>query len=268
MPEEEKGANEAPQELGLASPPEQQTQAVAPPQEEAKSSPQPKEENTPFHEHPRFRELISEKNQLKEQLSNMERVLQEKFESPKQTVSDIAKQKLVSLGLEDKAAQELLEAVKLVSSGYTDQRLQPIEQAHNQLETDAWIDSFSKEHKDFESLQPQMTQVFQALPKNTQYTIASDPMGLQLLYSHVKMQNMEKELKSSYQSGVEAGYKNKQSKSSITPSPAGSKAPPGEITRKGIREMTPEKYAQLKKELGINAIMEKLQAEGEQSGVL
>jgi hypothetical protein len=270
MPEELMDANGEAKEAGPAaeSSPvaEVETKEPVKASAETNSVQQPKEESLPFHEHPRFKELINEKNQLRDQLSNMERILQKQSEPAKPSPYDAVKQKMLGLGLEDKAAQELVDSMKTVANAAVDSRVQPIEAASVQREIDGWTSDLAKEHEDFDSLRPQMYEVFRALPDTIQQLVSSHPIGVRLMYDHVKAQNMEKELKSSYQNGVEAGYKNKQSKSSIAPAPVGSKNPPGEITRKAIAEMSIAEYKKSRDK--IMKSLDKLAAEGEQSGVL
>lgn len=276
MQEENKGANNE----GASNPPiaenspnsevvsknETNTEEVKP-QAEANSAPEPsKEDNLPFHQHPRFKELISEKNNLKNQLSQMERLMQEKFKAPQENPIDVARKKLTTLGVDEKAADEVLSAIKLVANSYTDSQVSPLKEATTQKEIDSWLSDFSKSHEDYEKLEPQMYEVFTALPPQTQSLIASDPMGVELLYDHVKQQNLKEELNNSYQKGVNDGYKNKLSKSSMTPGPAGSPNPPGDITRESIAKMSLAQYKERRGE--VMAAMAKLSAEGEQSGVL
>lgn len=270
MPEELMDANGSAEEAGPAaeSSPvaEVETKEPVNTPAEANSVQKPKEESLPFHEHPRFKELISEKNQLRDQLSNMERILQERSAPPAPSPYDTAKQKMVKLGLDESAAQELVDSMKTIAGAAVDGRVQPMEAASVQREIDNWTSDLAKEHEDFDNLRPQMYEVFRALPDSIQQLVSSHPIGIRLVYDHVKAQNMEKELKSSYQNGVEAGYKNKQSKSSIAPAPVGSKNPPGEITRKAIAEMSIAEYKKNRDKIMKN--LEKLSAEGEQSGVL
>lgn len=204
------------------------------------------EDSLPFHQHPRFKELINEKNELKNQLSQMERILQQKDETKAPSPLEVAKGKLKSLGVKDEAAAELLETMRLVS----DSRVQNIEQASVQREIESWVSDFSRNHKDYEELEPQMFEVFQALPQRTQQLIASDPMGIQLIYDHVKMQNVSKELEKAHEDGVKAGYKNKQNKTSVTTTVPGSQNPPGgELTRESIAKMSPAEYKSKQKEI-------------------
>lgn len=203
----------------------------------------------PFHEHPRFKELISEKNELKQKLSQMERVLQERDQPRQPSPEDLALEELKSLGVEEAAAKKVLNSVKLVSNSYADQRIKSLEQASVQREMNSWVDDFSKSHEDFKNLEPQMYEVLKSLPENTQALVASDPMGVQLLYDHVKMQNVSEELNKARKDGANEAYKNKQTKTSLTPTPGGSKNPPGALTRKSIDKMPLAEYKKRRDEI-------------------
>lgn len=202
------------------------------------------EKEQPFHEHPRFKELIAEKNDYKERLSKMETVLQEKF-NPRPDPFSQAQERLVKLGMKEDAAKEVLEAVKMVSSNYTDQRVAPIEQSAVKAEVDGWIDNFRRSHEDFDALEPKIYEAYKALPSITQQVIASDPMGLELLYDHVKVQNMKDELKKAESRGAKSAYENKQIKSGMSPTP-GANNPPGGFTRESIASMNNTEYAKNK----------------------
>jgi hypothetical protein len=255
MPEENKDANDLAENSSTSAAVENEnTESSEKTQAEANSAQtSEKEDSLPFHQHPRFKELIEEKNELRGQLSHMERLLNEKLNS--QTQSDPlegARAKLKGLGVDDKAAAELLDAVRIVA----DNRVGNLEKANVQQQIDSWVTDFSRSHKDYEELEPQMYEVFSALQPRTQQLIASDPMGIQLLYDHVKQQGSEQSAKKAYQDGVKAGYKNKQEKSSVSPTTGGSTNPPGELTRKSIDEMSIEEYKKRRKE--IWAAMSKL----------
>lgn len=250
MPEENQDANTATEEnltqeaSSTSQTQENQTQENT--KADAQAAPEKDEKSLPFHEHPRFQELISEKNELKNKLSSMERILQERDQPKGPSPMDVATEKLKNLGIEEKAAKEILEAVKLTSASQVESRLHNVEQASVQREIDSWLSDFAKSHDDYSKLEPQMYSVFQALPDATQKLVASDPMGVQLLYDHVKQQNVQEEINKARQNGANEAYKNKQTKSSMSPSPAGSKNPPGEYTRTRIAEMSNTEYAKLR----------------------
>lgn len=225
----------------------------------ANAAPQQKEDSLPFHQHPRFQELISEKNELKDKLSTMERLLQERDQPAKPSPMELAKKELVDLGIEDKAAERIVNSIKLVSDASTESRVAPVEQVTAQREVDNWLKDFSKEHKDFNELEPKMNETFKALPERTQTMLASDPMALELLYNHVKAQQVKEEVDKAYRKGVEDGYKNKQNKASGSPGSNGSANPPGEISRKSIAEMSLEEYKKNRTEIMAN--LAKLQGE-------
>ena len=208
----------------------------------ANTAPEPKEENTPFHKHPRFQELISEKNELTNKVSQMEKLLQEKFEPKGPTPMELAKQELSSLGLDDKATEKLLKAVQHITRGDIETSVAPVSKALAAKEIESWVEKFAKEHEDYEELEPKMAETFYALPAETQKMLASDPVGTQLLYDHVKQQMVKEELKKSYEKGVSDGYKNKQNKSAGSPTTGGSANPPGELTREAIKNMSLEEY--------------------------
>lgn len=253
MPEENQDANIATEEnlseeaSSTSQSAENQSQENT--KADAQAAPEKDENAQPFHQHPRFQELISEKNELKTKLSQMERILQEKVEGPKQSPMDVATEKLKALGIEEKSAKEILDAARIASSGDVEGRLKSVEQASVQREIDSWLSDFAKSHDDYGKLEPQMYGVFQALPDQTQKLIASDPMGVQLLYDHVKQQNVQEELNKARQNGANEAYKNKQIKSSLSPTTGGSKNPPGEYTRSGIAKMSTADYAKLRADI-------------------
>lgn len=265
MPEENQDANteivENPSEsttVDVASNNESKTQEEANSSESESSN---EAENQPFHKHPRFQELVREKNQLKSQISNMERILAEKSGPAKPDPIALARKELTDLGMKEDAAEKVLNAAKLAAKAELGDRVNAVEANAGKREMDAWLNDFSKNHEDYAELEPQMFEVFQALPDNTKTLVVSDPMGLQLLYDHVKVQNMKDELDKSYKKGTEDGYKSKKNKSSISPTPGGSKNTPGEVTRKSVGEMSLQEYKKLRDEIGLAALTAKLAQE-------
>jgi len=218
---------------------------------DAKSAPETKEPeaNEPFHKNPRFQELVSEKNEWKERATRMEQLLAEKSGQPKADPDAEALKELTELNIDEKAARKILNAVKKSVTPMMNERVAPLEAKTVKAETDGWIESFKKEHTDFEALEPEMTKVFESLPERTKMLVVSDPKGLELLYDHVSKQNFDAKVKESYEKGKADAYKTKQEKSSLSPTPAGSKAVSSELSRSSINAMTPAEYKARRKEI-------------------
>jgi hypothetical protein len=197
----------------------------------------------------RFQELVHEKNEMKEKLSNMERLLQERQEPKGPTPMELSKKELVDLGIREDAAEKMLGAFRRVSKADAQEVAAPLVQKTAQAEVDNWINDFSKEHEDFKTLEPQMNEVFASLPQQTKFTIASDPKGLELLYAHVKQMNSKQSLDEAYKRGVEDGYKGKAKKSSVTPGLSGKTSPPGELTPETIGKMSLKEYKERRDEI-------------------
>lgn len=244
MPEEEMDANA----VATASSAEAKTNdsslktETAPADAKSAQSEENDNSSQPFHKHPRFQELVEEKNELKNKLSEMERLLQEKFD--KTTTPDpieVARTRLEKLGVKREAAEELIETFKIVS----DSKTQNLEKAAVKQEIDRWIEDFSRSHNDYESLEPQMYQVFTALPVRTQQMVASDPIGLQMLYDHVKQQGSDELVKKAKAEGIKEGYQKKQDKNSVSPTVGGSQKTPDTMSRKALAEMPQSEYNKL-----------------------
>lgn len=239
-------ANVAPEVTSSAPSTEAVQENVAQPPAESKSAqPKPEENKIPYE---RFKEKVDEVNQYKTealQLKNSLKELEAKMEErlpalpqPENPLIASVVKDLVSEGLEETAARALAKSVVKLAEN----QVQPIK---HELETDRWINNFAEKHKDFDEIKDKMSEVYGALPKNAQMAVASDPVMLELLYSHVKFQNYEQEIEKAKKEGATSAYENKQIKAGVTSAPTAAALPENydisSINQK-IGEMSLEDY--------------------------
>lgn len=189
----------------------------------------------------RFKEVIEEKNELRKRLDSLESKFNTQEASKRPSAIDSAVQKLVKRGMDEESATALVEAQFEIASSAVNDRVAPIEQHSVEAEVKAWTREFSTSHKDYAELEPVMYSIFQSLPAQTQQTVASSKEGLELLYSHAKVQKMQDEIDKNYKKGVSDGYKNKASKNSVS-SESGSAVKGGLPTLEDIGKMSLQEY--------------------------
>jgi polyhydroxyalkanoate synthesis regulator phasin len=150
----------------------------------------------PFHNHPRWQELQSEKKKMAEKIAEMEERLNS-FESvPKKTEtpatpsrSDSLIKKFEDWGMTPEAAkatvQDIIEAAK--------EQVAPIDQRTGVLVAEKRIDEFkrSPEGKNYDALEPEMTKIFKGFNSEVQRAVARDPNGIKMLYDLATLRSKE-----------------------------------------------------------------------------
>jgi hypothetical protein len=197
----------------------------------------------PFHEHPRFKELIEEKNALKQKLDEMQSQIASTLNKQNQVSPvDEAVDKYVKAGLKEDQARLLAETSAELSSKIANQRVAPMEQATLQNTIDSWVDKFAKEHEDYEALQPLMFEMFSKLPVAQKDKLSSSPEGIDYLYSKAKAQKADDLIQAAFKKGVQEGYTKKQEKVAGSSSAGGSPVSPSDFSDESIAAMSPEVY--------------------------
>lgn len=199
-------------------------------------------ESQPFHEHPRFKALIDEKNQLKQQLAELQTRMSGKLE-PKESPVEKVVQKFVKAGMKEDAARLLAESQYELGKDVVEERVAPVERASLEAQNDLMFSRFAESHKDYEEIRPKMAELFNALPDMVKAGLSSSPDGLDLLYSKAKASQVDEELKKAFEKGVQEGYKRKHDKSAVAPSTGASTGTPtSEYTEEQIAKMSLEDY--------------------------
>lgn len=200
--------------------------------------------DVPFHEHPRFKELISEKNELKRQLEEVHsRMSSEpvKRENPAEKLIN----KFTKAGLNPEIAKTLSEGIVEGSSEVVNTRVAPVESAALEQEVANMTARFAESHADFKEVQPQMYELYKSLPEDLADAIAKDKTGkgLETLYASAKSAKVKDIEKAAYEKGVQDGFKQKNLKTSVSPS-GGSSAPQtkGEFSDSDLDQMSLSEY--------------------------
>lgn len=199
------------------------------------------EQNVPYA---RFKELVDEKNEFKTRFQELERKVTEGA-TPKEDPIEKRVKGLIEQGLDPKAAKLLVETARGISEEVSQAHLRPLQQQSAKSKTDQWIESFSRTHSDFKELEPQMNEVFIALPDSTKRMLVADDSGkgLELLYSHVKSQRMEADKSKIQDEAARAALSNRDMKKALSSTPGASAAPvEGGFTRESVGKMSTEEY--------------------------
>lgn len=209
----------------------------------------------------RFQEVIQQKNEYAARLEELERRLQvnEVAIGAKNKIDVTQKhvEKLVAAGMDRGAAEILIEATAGMTDEKIGNRVSPLEQKSLVQEAMAWTQAFARTHPDYDALQPKMYETFKALPEQTQNLVSSDPKGLEMLYSYVKMQNLPQIVEQSQKAATETAYDTKGLKQAMSSQPGASTSPNLGFTRKQVEEMSLADYAKNKKQIFEQMVQKK-----------
>ncbi len=242
------------QNAGESAPPSGQQSGTQTPAGESTGRPTFTGKSIPYG---RFKEVVSQKNEYENRISELENRLktQEALSQQSLTKGDNNKyfKKLVGTGMDEQMAQTFIESMQGTANEFISERVAPLEQHRIQAEVNDWADRFSRTHSDYVELEPVMYKLFQALPEKTRGYLASDPAGLELIYSHAKRLKLESGEDSKIQEGRDAAYANKGLKQAMSGN-SGTAVPPGAdaIKRADIRNMSVADYAKRREEILAN----------------
>ena len=153
----------------------------------------------------RFREVNEERKQFKAKLEEYDRRFKElesksNPDKAKTSSSEYFKKK----GYDDETAKALGEAMDEMLSD----RLEPVNKKLGSYEIMENVrknyDTFKQSHNDLGKYESKMNEIFSSLPTEIQQALASDPMGLELLYAKAK----DGEQQDLYEKGKEDATKN------------------------------------------------------------
>lgn len=246
MPEETQATQTDVNTATESSPEATQEVAANPPAESnpaAEQTEQPSKEEK-YVPYARFKEIIDSKNETAKELAALKAqmsTLDQRTKPQEPSLLDKAVNRLKNKGLEEEAAKELAGTMIDLANEVASSKVKPVEEMTAQQEINNWMKDFAAEHKDFEELVPEMQKVYSAFPEKTQELLASDPVAVELIYSHVKRQKLEEELKSKFKEGVQSAYDNKLTKEGLSSSPTVA-ATPNKLTREMIAAMSIEEF--------------------------
>lgn len=238
--------------VGAGAPPTPATQVPVsnPPASEQPAATTPVDNKVPYT---RFQEVIHQKNEIAQKLEDLEKRLQTQeittIQKAKVDSSQKYIQSLTARGMDEQVAQLIVDTASSLTKEQLEQRVAPLEKASLAQQIDAWTDKFAKEHKDYNELSPEMHRVFEALPEHNKQMIASSPMGLEFLYDHVKVQQLEKSKNESFQKGAEQAYATKGMKQAVSSTTGASANPPVGVTRKDVGGMGLKEYEKRREEI-------------------
>ena len=208
----------------------------------------------------RFSEVVKEKNEFKERLATLEA----KLAKPAQpSLAEKAAAKLAQRGVDPSVAPALGEVLVEIAGEAAHEKLTPFEQAQSQREMADWLKDFKKEHKDYDSLKPQMYEVYSTFSPKAQELIVSDPKSMELLYSHVKRAALEKQVNEAYQKGVDDAYANRATKAAVSSTPSSATPAQPKLTPEYIESLSMAEYKALEQRYGgVNGLIAALNNQG------
>ena len=211
---------------GVVSSPTQETKPeVSQTQVDEKSIDNPGSTNEgPFHEHPRFKELVDEKNRQKmenERLSREVELLKRQSAgtqeaSRQRSVFDQAVDHLVDKGMDRSAAVEFMQHQAEFTQAIVQQSVAPLYQSQGQFTLNQAMEQFKREHKDFDQYNVKMSEILGSMSKEKQDWILSNLSdGVETLYLKARELDRERVDKELVEKGKTEAYEKKREKSSV-----------------------------------------------------
>ena len=219
------------------------------------------DDNIPFHEHPRFKELVEEKNRARaesealrmevENLKQRDRNAGNNDESPVKSALDNRIENLMNQGMDRSAAVSFANSEIGMVQDVLRQNFDPILQDQRQMKLALSLEKFKQEHSDYPKYKQAMSDKLSSLDKATQSIILSNlDEGLKYLYDISRNGNIGEIEKSSVEKGRQEAYEKKQEKSSVSPSPSSSPASLINSLHDELKNIDGnDEYAKKKKEL-------------------
>ena len=188
--------------------------------------------NGPFHENPRFKELISEKNQYKtdseryrmdaekyrNEVETLRRQDSRGYETSKQPdVFESAVEELIALGMDKSNAVRYVKQQVNIAQAITNQQVAPLIQNQQGTNLKMAVDSFAEQHKDYPDYKTKISDMFSNLSPEGKNWIMNDlQKGLKYLYLEAKSSDIDRIEKESLEKGRNEAYDKKQEKSALS----------------------------------------------------
>lgn len=214
MPEEPIDANTASEsstDEATTQETETETQAGEKPVVETKES-----DKAPFHEHPRFQELISSNRELKSQIEALknQQMQSRSQETPQKSAITRAIERYVSKGVDPQIARELVEDQVAIANEISSRQTMPLYETQQQANLKVAFETFKATHKDYEEVRPEMLEVLNSLPLAIKVGFVQSPSeGLDLIYDRVMSTKRAKLESDAVQKGKDEAYSKKKEKS-------------------------------------------------------
>ena len=211
--------------------------------------------DAPFHEHPRFKELIEERNREKIEKELYKREVETLRQqnvgsnevSKQRNIFDNAVDELVGLGMERNNAMRFVQQQTAISQAVASQYITPVAQNVQNYQLNQAVTTFSREHKDYDQLKNKMSDILASLPEKAKNLVLEDISGgLDYLYNRAKDAQIKDIEKTSLEKGRQEAYEKKQEKSSLSSSK--SSVTDRKVSLDSLKDMDMEDYAKKKKE--------------------
>ena len=220
-------------------------------QEVEDTSTEPKESNqTPFHEHPRFKEIIQSNRELKAQIDLLKNQRETRSSEPQKSAYTKSIERYIAKGVDPNVARELVQDQVELAREISFSQTQPLMETHQQMAMKVAFDGFKATHKDFDKVKGDMLEVINNLPSGIKQAVALNPSeGLDLVYDKVMSLQREKIEQEAVQKGRDEAYSNKIAKSAQSSSSTSS--PVQNNLEKELADMDLETYMKNKKKYDL-----------------
>lgn len=235
----------------IPEPVEEQEQA---PPEEAQTtegeSEEEKEKEAPFHEHPRFQEIIREKNALKEQIAELQKAVQQppsKGDAEEPDYKDMGgmtKEELQDMFDEDPKGF-LTNFAKQVSQEVRADVLGQVEQRNSELQAKQEEDLVAKQYEEFGNKNPEFLKMWES--GDIEKFMASNPGHTPMsAYIMATQETREQEIFKKAEAKLTKNLKAKQNAKVLSGGPAATGRPAGQ---------TPAELKDTKKYGGLTSVL-------------
>ena len=212
------------------------------------------EENVPLHKHPRFKEVIEEKNAYRNRLAQVEaekealraEMMRNRDESGRKPSYASELEELKAVGADTNVASKLLDIVERIATRKSQETLRPVANDLVKTKVSNSIRNFKESHEDYDKYSQKMGEVFETLPPSDKAWVMSSEEGVAHLYLKAKSldKNSEQEIEDK---GRNDAYKSKALKSSISGTRGDVSSSKGSMTTKEFEELDLETYGKNQK---------------------
>ena len=213
--------------------------------------------DVPFHEHPRWKEVMEEKNNMKMQAEMLAREVEtlkrqnagNNEASKQKSMFDEYVDKYVNKGMDRASATDFVQDLFGVAQTVSQQSVAPLYQTQGQLTLSQSLSSFEKDNPDYKKYSTKMSEILATMPKQDQDWIMMNlPRGLKQLYNEAKEADREVIEKEQVEKGRREAYEKKQEKASVSQSRSSSLGTITESLVEELKSLSNEQYSKRKAE--------------------
>lgn len=204
-----------------------------------------------FHNHPRFQELVQEKNTMKREMEAMklQMVRERQQQSQQHEDQDVVQELATMYGVEPDVAGRLVNTFGKIAERRANRIVQPTSETVLKTRIEQRIGDFKRDNADFDTYLPTISEIWSSLSEEDKYYLSKTSKGgIDILYNAAKIKDLPKLQKDIKNEGRNEAYQNQNLKNSMSSSTSASVGKNDEVLNlDDIRNMSPDEYTKRKK---------------------